>query len=63
MINMRDNTEVKEFIDTKISYIKGKIEEDREQFTDPIFSQQARGRVVRGEWALKVLTEIKEMLI
>lgn len=63
MVNMRDNTEVKEFIDSKISYMKTEIESDRKQTTDPILGQQARGRIVRGEWALKVLAEIKEMLI
>ena len=63
MINMRDNTEVKEFIAEKISYLENKIAEDREDFNDPILSQQARGRVARGEWSLKVLNEIKEMLM
>ena len=63
MINMRDNTEVKDFIDAKIGYISRELESDKEQIHDPILSQQARGRVVRGEWALKVLSEIKEMLI
>lgn len=63
MINMRDNTEVKDFIDAKIGYISREIESDKEQIGDPILSQQARGRVVRGEWALKVLSEIKEMLL
>ena len=63
MINMRDNTEVKDFIDAKIGYISKEIESDKEQIHDPILSQQARGRKVRGEWALKVLNEIKEMLI
>ena len=63
MINMRDNSEVKEFIDAKITYIKERINEDKAQLQDPILSQQARGRVVRGEWALKTLTEIKEMIL
>lgn len=63
MINMRDNTEVKDFIDAKIGYISKELDSDREQMHDPILSQQARGRIVRGEWALKVLSEIKEMLI
>lgn len=63
MVNFRDNTEVKEYIESKIGYIKTEIESDKQQINDPILSQQARGRVVRGEWALKVLNEIKEMLI
>ena len=63
MINMRDNTEVKDFIDAKIGYISKELDSDREQIHDPILGQQARGRVVRGEWALKVLSEIKGMLI
>ena len=63
MINMRDNTEVKDYIDAKIGYISKELDSDRELIHDPILSQQARGRVVRGEWALKVLTEIKDMLI
>lgn len=63
MVNFRDNTEVKEYIESKIGYIKAEIESDKKQINDPILSQQARGRVVRGEWALKVLNEIKEMLI
>jgi len=63
MVNFRDNTEVKEYIESKIGYIKTEIESDKKQINDPILSQHARGRVVRGEWALKVLNEIKEMLI
>ena len=46
MINMRDNTEVKDFIDAKIGYISKELDSDREQIHDPILSQQARGRVV-----------------
>lgn len=63
MVNMRDNNEVKEFIAEKISYLENKMAEDKEDFSDPIFSQQARGRFYRGEWCMKILNEIKEMLI
>ena len=63
MINIKDNSEVKGFIEEKIRYLTSEIDSDKEQYSDPCLSQQARGRVARGEWALKVLTQIKEMLI
>lgn len=63
MINIKDNSEVKGFIEEKIRYLTSEIESDKEQYRDPCLSQQARGRVARGEWTLKVLNQIKEMLI
>lgn len=63
MINMRDNNEVKEYLDAKISWLESEVASDKAQFNDPYLAQQARGRFYRGEWCLKVLNEIKGMLI
>ena len=52
MINIKDNSEVKGFIEEKIRYLTSEIESDKEQYRDPCLSQQARGRVARGEWTL-----------
>ena len=63
MINIKDNSDVKGFIEEKIMYLTSEIDSDKAEFDDTVLSQQARGRVARGEWALKVLNQIKDMLI
>ena len=63
MINMKDNSEVKSFIQEKMTWLENEIQGDKAQYTDPCLSQQARGRVARGEWALKTLGQIKDMLM
>lgn len=63
MINIKDNSEVKSFIQEKITWLESEVESDKAQYSDPVLSQQARGRVARGEWTLRILNQIKDMLM